>query len=233
MTARSDKAARIVKAVHARRKMKPDPRFELELSAWMRKTMDREALLALYGRHSAGETAFDGMMRRAVIRSIARAFGHGVTIAPGVGFKHAETFEIGDGVFIGAQSYLQGRFDGRCVLGRHVWIGPQSYMDARDLRIGEYAGWGPGAKIIGSEHTGEPVTVPVLQTDLAIRPVRIGPWADIGANAVVLPGVRVGKGALVGAGAVVTRDVPPFTVAAGIPARVLRRRTDLTKGKAG
>ena len=45
-----------------------------------------------------------------------------------------------------------------------------------------------------------------------IKPVRIGAWADIGVNAVVLPGVTIGKGAIVGAGAVVTTDVAPFAI---------------------
>jgi serine acetyltransferase len=62
--------------------------------------------------------------------------------------------------------------------------------------------------VLGSEHTGVPEDVPIVQTDLVIEPVRIGPWADIGVNAVVLPGITVGKGAIVGAGAVVTHDVP-------------------------
>ena len=47
---------------------------------------------------------------------------------------------------------------------------------------------------------------------------------DIGAGTIVLPGVTVGRGAIVGAGAVVTKDVEPFTVVAGVPARLLRRR---------
>ena len=54
----------------------------------------------------------------------------------------------------------------------------------------------------------------------------IGKGASIGAGAVFLPGVSVGEGAMVGAGAVVTRDVPPFTVVVGNPARVIRAVTD-------
>jgi acetyltransferase-like isoleucine patch superfamily enzyme len=66
--------------------------------------------------------------------------------------------------------------------------------------------------------------VPIIQTDLEIQPTRIGAWADIGVNAVILPGVVVGKGAIVGAGAVVTRDVDPFSIVAGVPAKFLRWR---------
>ena len=89
-------------------------------------------------------------------------------------------------------------------------------------------GWGPGAKVLGSVHTGLPEDVPIIQTDLEIRPVRIGAWADIGTNAIVLPGVTIGKGAMVGAGAVVTEDVPPFVIVAGVPARVIRHRSERT-----
>jgi serine acetyltransferase len=56
-------------------------------------------------------------------------------------------------------------------------------------------------------------------------PVVIEDDVWLGTNVVVLPGVRVGRGAVVGAGAVVTRDVPPFTVVAGVPARPIRALT--------
>ena len=56
------------------------------------------------------------------------------------------------------------------------------------------------------------------------RCVRIGAWADVGTNAVILPGVTVGKGSIVGAGAVVTKDVLPFSIVAGVPAKFLRWR---------
>ncbi len=121
--------------------------------------------------------------------------------------RHPETFEIGDGVVVGEQAFIQGRFDGRCVIGEHAWLGPQSYFDARDLVLGSYRGVGSGARVLGSQHTGSPADVPVIQTDLRIEPVRVEDWADVGVNAVLMPGVTVGRGAIVGAGAVVTRDV--------------------------
>jgi acetyltransferase-like isoleucine patch superfamily enzyme len=220
--------ARRVKAVHGGTRAEPDPDFEVGLSRHLSSTSDRGRLLDLYSRFAVGLSDFDALMRRAVFRALARSFGNGVKVGAGVGFKHPETFEIGDAVLIGDQAYIQGRFDGHCLIGRHVWIGPQSYFDARDLVLEEYVGWGPGAKVLGSEHTGIPSDVPIIQTDLVIKPVRIGAWADIGTNAVVLPGVTIGRGSVVGAGSVVTSDVPAFAVVAGVPARFLRWRDGYT-----
>jgi len=162
-----------------------------------------------------------------VLRALCKRFGSGVKVGMGVLVLHPHTFEIGDAVFIGNQSFLQGRHDGRCVIGAHTWIGPQSYFDCRDMELGAYVGWGPGAKVLGSEHTGEPLNIPIIQTDLVIKTVSVGDGADIGVNAVLLPGVSVGEGAIIGAGAVVPRDtqVPANAIYAGVPAKLLRYRT--------
>jgi acetyltransferase-like isoleucine patch superfamily enzyme len=80
--------------------------------------------------------------------------------------------------------------------------------------------------VLGSTHSGYPVDVPIIQTDLELRPVTVDAWADIGVNAVLLPGVTIGKGAIVGAGAVVAADVPPLAIVAGVPARLLRYRNE-------
>lgn len=216
--------SRIVKATHGTRKDISDPEFELGLSDYLKTEYAYDALLDLYGRHKSGEGKLDGIMRRAIWRALAKHFGHGARIESGVGFKHVETFEIGDNVFIGAQTFIQGRYDGVCRIGDHTWIGPKSYFDARNLVLGEYVGWGPGAKVLGSAHSGVPIDVPFIQTDLEIKPVRVGDWTDIGTNAVLLPGISIGKGAIVGAGAVVTKDVPAFAVVAGVPAQFLHWR---------
>lgn len=217
---------RLVRAVHGWRPTQPDPDFEIGLADRLRRTHDADRLVDLYGRFIASDGDIDGLFRRAIWRAAARSFGHGVTVAPGVQFKHIETFEIGDAVFIGAGAFLQGRFDGSCKIGNHVWIGPQSYFDARDLVLDDYVGWGPGARVLGSEHTGLPIDLPIIQTDLRIRPVVVQRGADIGTGAVILPGVTIGAGAIVGAGSVVTRDVEPNAIVAGVPARFLRWRDE-------
>jgi acetyltransferase-like isoleucine patch superfamily enzyme len=211
-------------AVHGQRVVEVDPPFERGLAAHLRDSTSVEMRLSLYGRFVDGETAFDAMMRRVLWLALAHQAGHGLRVERGAQFRHPETFNIGDGVFIGEQSVIQGRINGTCRIGSHVWIGPHAFLDARNLTLGEYVGWGPGAKALGSTHTGEPIDVPIIQTDLDIQPVTVEPWADIGVNAVLLPGVTVGRGAIVGAGAVVTADVPPFAIVAGAPARLLRYR---------
>lgn len=184
----------------------------------------REELLEMYSSVMWLDSVRAARQRRLYLRSLCKSFGDSVRIGVGVQVMYPETFEIGSGVFIGNGVMLQGRHDGRFVLGSHSWIGPMAYFDCRDLQIGEYVGWGPGAKVLGSEHTAEPTYVPIIQTDLVIRPVRIQRWADVGVNVVVLPGVLIGEGSIIGAGAVVTDTIPDFVVAAGVPARVIRRR---------
>ena len=217
-------SARVVKAVHGLELVAPDPPDEIERAAELRKTVEPAELLERFAVAGYLE-GLDGQRRRRILlRALCKKLGNGVKCGMGVLVLHPQTFEIGDAVFIGNQTFLQGRHDGRCVIGAHTWIGPQSYFDCRDMELGEYVGWGPGAKVLGSEHTGEPVDVPIIQTDLVIKPVRVGKWADIGTNAVLLPGVTVGEGAIVGAGAVVNKDVAPYTIVAGVPAREINTR---------
>jgi len=217
-------AVRWVAATFGRKVVEPDPDWLLEFAASLRSSQTAQDLSSLWARFRGGESPFDALMRRVILRALCRHAGHSLEVGPEVVFKHPETMEFGDAVFIGAQAMIQGRFDGRCRIGSHVWIGPQAYLDARNLVIEDYVGWGPGAKVLGSTHTGEPTDVPIIATDLAIKPVIVGYGADVGTNSVILPGVRIGAHAIVGAGAVVTENVPDYAVVAGVPAQVLRSR---------
>jgi acetyltransferase-like isoleucine patch superfamily enzyme len=212
--------------VHARRELRPDPPFETGLSRYLLDAYGADGLVELYGRFVAGTGDLDGLLRRAIWRALARRCGAGLIVDPGAHFRHPETFTIGPGVFIGADAVVQGRMDGRCRIGKRAWIGPQGFLDARDLVIGDAAGIGAGVRVLGSTHVGLPLDVPVMNTDLRIAPVHIGAGADIGVGAIILPGVRVGAGALVGAGSVVTRNVARRAVVAGSPAKFVRWRDD-------
>jgi acetyltransferase-like isoleucine patch superfamily enzyme len=218
----------LVKAVHGLRGSGPDPVFEVQLAAEMRARLSGDELFETYARFSAGAGYVDTLLRRVCFRALAKKFGNGVSIGRNVSLIHPETIEIGDRVFIGDQAMIQARFDGRCVIGNGVWIGPHAYLDARDLVIEDDAGWGPGARALGSAHTGLPTDIPIIQTDLKIAPIRIKQWADVGVNAVILPGITVGRGSIVGAGAVVTKDVPDFAKVAGVPAKLIGWREEKT-----
>jgi acetyltransferase-like isoleucine patch superfamily enzyme len=215
---------RQVPATFGRSDVRSDPEWELGLASFLRDSQPSQQLLDLFARFRAGESAVDAMMRRVLLHALCKRVGSGLQVGPGVVLKHPETMEFGDCVFIGAQTMIQGRFDGVCRIGSHVWIGPQAYFDARNLVLEDYVGWGPGAKILGSVHTGIPSDEPIITTELVIKPVTVGFAADIGMNASILPGVHVGAHAIVGAGAVVTHDVPDYAIASGVPARVVRDR---------
>jgi acetyltransferase-like isoleucine patch superfamily enzyme len=217
-------SGREVQAVFGKREVTPDPDWEWDFAGSLRKDRSAEELMALFSRFAGGEGSFDRLMRRVLLRALSRCAGHGLRVGPGVVLQHPETMEFGDDVFIGSHATIQGRFDGACKIGNKVWIGPNSYFDARNLVIEDYAGVGPGVKVLGSAHTGEPLDVPITTTNLLIRPVVIGFGADVGTGSVVLPGIRLGAHSMIGAGAVVTHDVPDYAVVAGVPARLLRFR---------
>lgn len=219
-----DSSSRRVPAVFGRAPIEPDPPFQRAYADHLRTSFSAAERLSIYERFRHGQDKFDTLQRRLAFRSLVAFLGDDVTIAPDVSFVHPETFAIGDGTFFGTGTFIQGRHDGHCTIGRRCWIGPGAYLDARDLEIGDFVGWGPGAKLLGSQHSGEPREANIIETDLIIGPVRIGSGADIGTGAVILPGVTIGEGAIVGAGAVVTNDVDPFTIVTGVPARLLRKR---------
>ncbi|MEO7145549.1 MAG: acyltransferase [Bryobacteraceae bacterium] len=217
---------RRVPATFGRREVRRDPAWEHGFAASLRDSRSNEELLDLFARFRAGESTFDAMMRRVSMRAMCKSVGNDLQVGPNVVLKHPETMEFGDCVFIGAQTMIQGRFDGTCKIGSHVWIGPQAYFDARDLVLEDYVGWGPGAKVLGSVHTAEPVDEPIISTSLMIKRVTVGFGADIGMNASILPGVRIGAQSIVGAGAVVAHDVPEYAIVAGVPARLIRDRRE-------
>jgi len=93
-------------------------------------------------------------------------------------------------------------------------------LDGRGtLRIGRHVSISEGVKILTAAHD-----VDAADFRLTLAPVQIGDWVWIGVNALVLPGVTIGEGAVVAAGSVVTKDVAPYSVAAGNPARFIRSR---------
>ena len=90
--------------------------------------------------------------------------------------------------------------------------------------IGDNTGLGPGTMIFASNHQFEP-GVPYFQQPWTERDVTIGRDVWVGAGSIVLAGVTIGDGCVVAAGSVVTKDLAPYTIAGGVPARAIKSRS--------
>jgi len=151
--------------------------------------------------------------------------GKGVIFENGVLVFHPENIEIGDDVYVGHQTILKGYFKSALRIGSGTWIGQQCFLhSAGGIEIGNEVGIRPGVRVITSQHSMLNGTTSIISNPLEFSPISIGDGSDIGINATVLPGVSIGRGVQIGAGAVVTEDIPDYSVAVGIPARVIRRR---------
>jgi acetyltransferase-like isoleucine patch superfamily enzyme len=151
--------------------------------------------------------------------------GSGVVLEAGVLVFHPENIEIGNNVYVGHNTILKGYHAGRMVIGDGTWIGQQCFFhSAGGLLIGKNVGIGPGVRIITSYHAEEGIGKPILHSRIEFAEVVIEDDCDIGLGATILPGVTVGKGTQVGAGSVVTKNIKPYAVVAGVPAKVLRWR---------
>jgi len=143
----------------------------------------------------------------------------------GVLVFHPENIELGTNVYIGHNAILKGYYKNTMRIGDETWIGQQAFLHAAGgIDIGSRVGIGPGVRIITSFHAEAGRATPILSSPVALAPVVIEDDCDLGVGAVVLPGVRIGKGAQIGAGAVVTEDVPSYSIAVGVPAKVVRER---------
>ena len=109
----------------------------------------------------------------------------------------------------------------RLTLGRNTIVGPHVLLDARGhITLGENVNISSHTKIQTAKHE---INDPEFTASFA--PVVIDDRVWIGLGATVLSGVRIGEGAIVAAGSVVTKDVPPFTIVAGIPAAPIGERS--------
>jgi acetyltransferase-like isoleucine patch superfamily enzyme len=111
--------------------------------------------------------------------------------------------------------------------GNEVSFGPgcHIYEPRSGLSIGNYCLIGGGVLICGVNHGHAIESIPMRRQKSEAAPIIIGNNVWIGMGAIILPGVKVGEGAIIAAGAVVTADVAPGQIVAGVPAQLLRGRS--------
>jgi len=152
--------------------------------------------------------------------------GKNVVFEAGVLVFHPENIEIGSNVYIGHNTILEGYHENKMIIGDRVWIGPQCYLQAAGgLTIEHDNGIGPGVRIMTSVHNLDKDNLsPIIDLPLKYSPVLIEEGGDIGAGAIILPGITLARGTQVGAVAVVTKNTKPSSIVAGVPAKLIRTR---------
>jgi chloramphenicol O-acetyltransferase type B len=115
-------------------------------------------------------------------------------------------------------------YPGRVSLGQRVYIGRFCYLDG-DINIGDFTMLASSVAVVGGDHAFHLRDVLMIDSGRDHwKTTRIGRDCWIGHGAILLNGITIGDGSIVAAGSVVISNVPPFTVVAGNPARVVRPR---------
>jgi acetyltransferase-like isoleucine patch superfamily enzyme len=115
-------------------------------------------------------------------------------------------------------------------VSKDLCAGPYSFIGSGSMigpgvTLGKYSMIGPRVSIVGRDHNYDIPGVPIIFAGRPIyRPTVIEDDVWIGCGAILIAGVRVGRGAIVAAGAVVTGDVAPYNIVAGVPAKLIRMR---------
>lgn len=148
---------------------------------------------------------FRYFVNRILLKIIGVKFGQNLRSQIIFSIESPQTLQIGDNVGIGQGStFIAG---GGIIIGNNVMIA-------------NYVG------ILSNDHEYKDLTIPMKDQGMKKEktPIIIDDDVWLGYGAIVLKGVKIGKGAIIGAGSVVTRDVPPFAIAVGNPAKVVKYR---------
>jgi acetyltransferase-like isoleucine patch superfamily enzyme len=188
-------------------------------------------------------------LRSAAYGCLFRRMGRGVILGRGLTLRHPGAITLGNRVAIDDYAMLDASGAGEegVILGEEVMVSRNCVIQAKggSVRIGDRCDIGCNTVITGAmgiqlgravliaancylggaRYVAEQPDLPIMDQGTYSRgPVVIEDGVWLGAGATVLDGVRIGRGCIVGAGAVVTKELPAFAVAAGVPARVVRIR---------
>jgi acetyltransferase-like isoleucine patch superfamily enzyme len=190
-------------------------------------------------------TVAGSVLRGLLYRSVLDKVGSGVFIEKDVRWQVPRRIRLGRRVMIGQGCFLDAHsMTGRIELADDVWLSQgclvigyrdaEVYIDERayighrclfyghgGIRIGKDALFANDVQLICGNHTFARRDLPIRAQPTEELPIVIEDDVWLGASAIVLGGVTIGQGSVVGAGAVVTQDLPPYSIARGVPARVV------------
>lgn len=192
------------------------------------------------------------LLRKRFYRSLFKQVGGSVIFGKGLGLRHPgqislgarvaiddyslldasgageQGISIGDDVVISRNSVIQGK-TGPVAIGNKTDIGCNTIISScSGISIGSSVLIGANCYIGGARYIADRLDISMMEQGTYSKgTVVIEEGAWLGAGATVLDGMRVGKGAIVGAGAVVTKNLPDYAIAVGVPAKVIKQRENI------
>jgi acetyltransferase-like isoleucine patch superfamily enzyme len=190
---------------------------------------------------------FGSYIRPVVYKNILGKVGKGCLIERNVRIDNPSKIFMSDRVFIGENCLISPgskngeiRFDsdifiaplcgfkafgGNISIGKHVHFSRNAFINARGgVEIGQDSLFGPNVVLMTTNHVFTNVDIPIRLQGVQSDAIKIENDVWLGSNVLVMPGVTIKTGAVVAAGAVVTKDIPAFSIAAGVPAKVIKKR---------
>lgn len=152
--------------------------------------------------------------------------GEGTQVGRGTQISKLGKISVGRRSVIGEDSWLNNNSPGSVIrIGDFCLLGRRNFINAGAFVVfGDYTLTGPDCMFLGSDHLWDDPMKPYIMTgSSADQNILIGANVWLGAGVKVMKGVSVGHGSVVGANALVTSDIPPFALAYGAPAKVVKR----------
>lgn len=141
------------------------------------------------------------------------------------GIQLGNRVTIGKFAIIRPSNLYGGAIGAGLVMGDHSNIGPFSYVGCSGpIRIGNNVMISPRVSLYAENHVIAGIDLPMKEQGVTQKGIVIEDDCWIAANSIILDGVTIGRGSVVAAGAVVSKDVPPYSVVAGVPARIIKSR---------
>jgi acetyltransferase-like isoleucine patch superfamily enzyme len=173
-----------------------------------------------------------------LLRGDAAHIGKSSVIFPPFHSNGIGSLHIGDDCFIASGGWIDTmsgyrgvKFDSELKIGKGTYIGHRCHIIVCEkMVIGENVTMADNVYITDNLHGFEDISRDVMSQPLKLPgPVTIEDEVWIGESVCIMPGVTVGKHSVVGAGSVVTKDIPPYSVAAGVPAKIIRQYNSESK----
>jgi acetyltransferase-like isoleucine patch superfamily enzyme len=139
---------------------------------------------------------------------------------------HTSSIVLGDKILLGRNTILSCN-NARISIGSLVSIGPFCFFASKShIDVGSNVSIGSGTHLLAGTHAVDDPTTPIILQERISQGITVEDDVWIGSGSKILDGVTIGRGSIVGAGSVVSKDVPPFSMVLGNPARVLQKRKE-------